>query len=262
MTVRPTPGKRLSSLTNGLIAPVDRAEFETDPVSRSMLIEERRHTRLARQAVIGCGVLLIILVIWAAIAPVHQVVTGRGEIVPEGLVQPVEHLEGGIVRDILVAPGDPVAAGDALVILDSTATRAELQRAEARRDSLLLSIERQLSLADGGDLVIAGDTVLRRIADSQSDALESASLHRDAQLDVLRAEAAAKEAELRGVLLEQHSNERERAIVRRELADYEAALETGAISRRERDQVARELIALDRDQLRLASSAAALTETI
>ena len=250
----PSPGQ--------VLAPVDSAEFEADPVSTSMLIEERRHTKLARQMVTGCAVVLFVLVGWAAIAPVHEVVSGNGEILPTGLVQPIEHLEGGIVADVLVSPGDRVAPGDPLVRLDTTTTRAELAKAQARLESLRLTIERQQSLASGDKLQAESNGLLLRLYDSQSEAFESSEQYRDAQLDVLRADLSIKEAELVGIMLEQEKNREELAIVSRQLADYDRAMRSGAISRRERDAIAREKLALERDEARLASTAQSLQASI
>lgn len=244
------------------LAPVESGEFDVDPVSTSMLIEERRHTRVARQTVTGCFVLLLVLIGWASLAPVHEVVTGHGEILPVGLVQPIEHLEGGIVLAVHVEPGDRVAAGDLLVELDATATQEELLRARTRLQSLQLTIERQQNLANGGELRPSIDTMWLRLYDSQTDALTSAEQYRDAQLDVLRAERSRFEAELAGILLEHDSNEDELTIVSQQLADYDRALLRGAVSQRERDGIARDVLALQRERSRLTSSAEALQASI
>ncbi|MFN3227790.1 MAG: HlyD family type I secretion periplasmic adaptor subunit [Hyphomicrobiales bacterium] len=244
------------------LAPVDSNEFDADPVSTSMLIEERRHTRVARQTIAGCLVLLVVLIGWASLAPVHEVVSGNGEILPVGLVQPVEHLEGGIVAAVHVEPGDRVSAGDLLVELDSASTREELVRAQTRLEALQLTIERQQNLANGGELRPSVDTMWLRLHDSQSEAQTSAEQYRDAQLDVLRAERSRLEAELAGVLLEQQSNDEELAIVNQQVAAYERALQSGAVSQRERDGVARDALSLQRERSRLASSADALRASI
>ncbi len=245
------------------VAPVESSEFESDPVSTSMLIEERRHTRLARQTVTGCAIVLLVLVLWATIAPIHEVVTGDGEILPEGLVQPVEHLEGGIVAAIHVNAGQRVSAGDALVDLDTTATQEEWIKAQARLQSLELTIAREQNLAGGDSMETAAiDSMWLRLYDSQADALSSAEQYRDAQLDVLRADKTRLEAELAGLLREQESNVNELAIVERQLTDYERAFQTGAVSRRERDAIEREAITLRREEARLASSIEALRASV
>lgn len=245
-----------------LIAPVGGAEFESDPISTSMLIEERRQTRLARQTVIGCALLLSALVVWAAMAPVNQLVFGNGEIMPVGLVQPVEHLEGGLVADVRVKPGDQVAEGDVLVSLDTTTTAAELAKAEARLESLRLTIERQMSLANGYALDTHSHALLLRLYDSQAQAFASSEQYREAQLDVIRADLAVQQAELRGMSPQRQKNREELAILRRQLADFDRGVQAGAISRRARDEIARDKLELEREQAEIASRATSLKASI
>ncbi len=251
----------------GLLAPTDVEVFKSDPVAVNMLIEERRQTKFARNAIATCFMMLTIFVVWAAFAPVHEVITGQGEVLPDGLVTQIQHLEGGIIEDVLIAPGERVEVGDVLVTLDTTSSEAELAKALARFNSAKLSIARLQSLANDrrttgldADLPLRrldDDLPLRRMVDSQEAASESAEGYRNAQLDVIAAEVSMKKAELSGILIEQVKTQEELTIVNRQLVDYEAALKTGAISRRERDGIAREKLALEREEIRLNSRAVA-----
>ncbi|HEX6011848.1 MAG TPA: hypothetical protein VFY87_08620, partial [Geminicoccaceae bacterium] len=62
---------------------------------------------------------------WAATAPLAGAALAPAVVAPEGSRKTVQHLEGGIVRRILVRDGSVVAAGQTLVELDDTAARAE-----------------------------------------------------------------------------------------------------------------------------------------
>jgi HlyD family secretion protein len=64
---------------------------------------------------------------WGTIAPLEGAVIAPGVIVVENNISKVQHLVGGVVGDILVKEGQRVSAGDVLVRLDETATRANLQ---------------------------------------------------------------------------------------------------------------------------------------
>ena len=77
------------------------------------------------------GLLFILIFIfgfgaWAALAPLESAAIAPGEIVVEGDRQTVEHLEGGIVGEILVKEGDIVSAGEPLILLDDTQARASV----------------------------------------------------------------------------------------------------------------------------------------
>jgi HlyD family secretion protein len=66
--------------------------------------------------------------VWAALAPLHGAVVAPGTFVATGQNKLVQHLEGGIVREISVGEGDLVAAGQTLVRMDETSARAKLRR--------------------------------------------------------------------------------------------------------------------------------------
>src|SRR6201996_9733991 len=73
---------------------------------------------------------LIILVtfgvfgVWASVAPIDSAATAPGVVTVESNRRAIQHLEGGIVRDILVEEGSRVKAGDTLVRLEDTRARA------------------------------------------------------------------------------------------------------------------------------------------
>lgn len=63
------------------------------------------------------------LLIWAVWAPLHAAVHAQGELTFQNKRQAVQHLEGGIVKKILVKDGDTVKAGQPLVILEDDQVR-------------------------------------------------------------------------------------------------------------------------------------------
>ena len=64
---------------------------------------------------------------WAVTAPLHSAAIASGIISPDGSRRTVQHLEGGIVREILVKDGDEVFEGQSLVILEDTRARANFE---------------------------------------------------------------------------------------------------------------------------------------
>ena len=69
---------------------------------------------------------------WAAVAPLESAAIAPGIIGVSTERRTVQHLEGGIVDEILVADGDEVAAGQTLIVLDGTAARAALDLLEGQ----------------------------------------------------------------------------------------------------------------------------------
>ena len=72
---------------------------------------------------------------WAVLAPLESAAIAPGVLGVSGKRKTVQHLEGGIVADILVEEGDTVAAGQTLIVLDDTQARASLSMLQGRYHS-------------------------------------------------------------------------------------------------------------------------------
>src|SRR5262245_4405725 len=65
---------------------------------------------------------------WAATAPLASAVVASGSFVATGQKKQVQHLEGGILREMLVREGDTVQVNQPLLRLDATTVKAKLRR--------------------------------------------------------------------------------------------------------------------------------------
>ncbi len=64
---------------------------------------------------------------WSTFAPLESAAIAFGTVESESSRKTIQHLEGGIIREILVADGDVVRAGQILISLEDTKARAEVQ---------------------------------------------------------------------------------------------------------------------------------------
>jgi HlyD family type I secretion membrane fusion protein len=71
--------------------------------------------------------------VWGNLAPIAGAVVASGVFVATGQNKIVQHLEGGVIREIYVHEGDVVSQGQILLEVDDTSARAELQRLFLRR---------------------------------------------------------------------------------------------------------------------------------
>lgn len=88
---------------------------------------------------------------WGFQAPLASAVVSQGQIAVEGSSKTVQHLEGGIVGEILVADGDVVRQGEPLVRFDVTDVRAALATLHSEHVSLsarALRLEAELKSRD------------------------------------------------------------------------------------------------------------------
>lgn len=86
---------------------------------------------------------------WASFAEISGAVVASGNVVVETNIKQVQHQEGGIVKAIKVKDGDKVEAGDLLIQLDDTVTRANLAIVTKQLDSLYAQASRLNAEQDG-----------------------------------------------------------------------------------------------------------------
>lgn len=130
-----------------------------DEVPRSV----RGHT------VIGICLLLITFGgfgLWAFRAPLAAAVIAQGSFVATGQNKIVQHLEGGVIEEILVNEGDVVQAGDVILRLDQTAAEANKRELAVRKARLEATAHRLLAEYGNLDELVFPDDLL---ADAEAD---------------------------------------------------------------------------------------------
>ena len=131
---------------------------------------------------------------WAVTAPLNGAVVGNAVVKVEGNRKSVQHLDGGIVKELRVKEGDRVNAGDVLIVLDETQARAEydvlsqqymvLRATEAR---LLTELDRGAELVMPEDLKARPeDSYLKSVWNGQVSQFESRRAAIEGQRSVIR----------------------------------------------------------------------------
>src|SRR5689334_9778675 len=126
----PSPQSRLPERGTGvLITAID--EFEplqfpwcSAPTPASPRGRLRSVTLAGNLLVVG---FVLGLGIWSAFAPLESAAIASGVVESESSRKTIQHLEGGIIRKILVSDGDIVRSGQTLIALDDTRADSELQ---------------------------------------------------------------------------------------------------------------------------------------
>ena len=91
---------------------------------------------------------------WAVTAPLNSAVMGMAEVKVEGNRKSVQHLDGGIVKELRVHEGDSVKAGDVVLVLDDNLLRSQYDTLSQERVMLAAS-EARLVAEQDGDATIA-----------------------------------------------------------------------------------------------------------
>ena len=103
-------------------------------------------TALVGIFVIGAGT-------WAAFAPLESAAVASGVVVSSSHRKTIQHLEGGIIRQILVHDGDEVKAGQSLIRLDNTKARTSLAAIKGQLWDAKAREARLLAERDGADSI-------------------------------------------------------------------------------------------------------------
>ena len=90
----------------------------------------------------GIVAFFVLIIGWAAWAEIDRTVRGMGRVIAASELQVVSSLEGGVLEEILVRPGDEVTAGQPLLRLDPTETGASLGSTEATAQALDMKVAR------------------------------------------------------------------------------------------------------------------------
>jgi len=83
-------------------------------------------------------ILLAILLVWANFTKLDEVTVAEGEVVPLGDVKTIQHLEGGIVKEIHVTDGERVEKGAPLMLLNLATSGVNREELQVRLDGQLL----------------------------------------------------------------------------------------------------------------------------
>lgn len=102
---------------------------------------------------------------WAYTARINGAVIAPATLVVESYSKRVQHNEGGIVKNILVKDGDRVTAGQDLLLLDTTETKAELDIIQGMLDEMLIKKARLEAQRDGSADVVLPESLVPRASE-------------------------------------------------------------------------------------------------
>lgn len=142
--------------------------------------------------------LIAVLIAWGYFAHIEEVAVASGEVVPQGQIKVIQHLEGGIVSEIFVSEGTTVSAGDPLLQLDRGligSTREELQ---IELDGLILSRARLDAESRDDELVFPQEEATRRpdLVASERKTHEGHKRELESTLGVLREQLRQREQDV------------------------------------------------------------------
>lgn len=134
--------------------------------------------------------------VWSAVAPLSEAAIAPGMIKVEGTRRTIQHLEGGIVREILVRDGDRVRAGQVLMRLDDIRAGTDVETLRSQRWSMMAQDARLAAeLSDATTVTFPED--LRNAAEPRAqDAIAGQTAVFEARRAALVSQVAVQEARI------------------------------------------------------------------
>lgn len=140
---------------------------------------------------------LLVVSAWASQAKLDQIAVAPGVVVPQGSVRTIQHLEGGIVTEILVKDGDRVQAGTPLLKLDLASGGLRPAEIQGHLDGLRLQRARLMAHVANIDLVLPEAEAERHaaLANAERSAYTNRRREHETNLRMLQSQRDERELE-------------------------------------------------------------------
>jgi HlyD family type I secretion membrane fusion protein len=189
---------------------------------------------------------------WSNTALIAGAVITSGAFVTTGQNKIIQHLEGGVIRDILVHEGDVVEVGQTLIQLDETASKAELDRmvlrhmrSEAMEARLVAEIRDEAQVTFPSDLLARrNDPDIKSIVGAQQLTFDAWRKNLEADIAALHDGISAIKERITAAQTQKKAVERQIQLIGEELASKSALLPEGLVRKPE-------ILALQRAQAAL-----------
>lgn len=192
--------------------------------------------------------------VWAATAPLDSAVVAPGVVAVESNRKLIQHLEGGIVGEIMVTEGQEVEAGQTLVRLLPTQTQAN-QTILQQRVAVLRATQVRLE-AERGNLAepefsgitgIEDHTALATAIKEQGQLFTERKAIRDSKISILQSRIEQFHQQIAGVTVQREAIQKQQASIDAEIARLRNGESTGVVR-------ANQITAMERDSAALTGN--------
>lgn len=227
-------------------------------------IHEKALRRAALTGAVMIGLFGGTIGLWAATSTLSGAVVAIGQFVVDSYVKKVQHPTGGIVGELKVHEGERVEAGDLLIRLDETLTRANLQMVVKQLNEFAARRARLEAERDGVEEMkvpaeLAGhfdDPAVVTLFQSERTLFEARLRARAGQKSQLQKRIAQLEDEIVGLKAQQASKVREAALIADELKGVRELYQKNLVQLPRLNALEREAASLEGQRGQLVASVA------
>jgi membrane fusion protein, adhesin transport system len=178
-------------------------------------------------------VFLVVALVWANFATLDEVAHANGRIIPSGQVQVVQNLEGGILAEVMVMPGDHVAKDQSLIRMDDTRFASSFNEGKITLQALQAMGARLQAEISGEEFVVPENfpTDHLDLIENERHLYQSRQLELSSTLDILSQQLNQHTQALAELQAEEKKLGRNAEFAKQELELTEPLVETGAVSK-------------------------------
>ncbi|MEJ1298554.1 MAG: HlyD family type I secretion periplasmic adaptor subunit [Candidatus Sedimenticola sp. (ex Thyasira tokunagai)] len=96
---------------------------------------------------------------WAHFGKLDVVSQTTGAVVPSSQIKSIQHLEGGVIKELLIKEGERVTKGQELIVLEAISSGADVDEIQVRMDALKVEIARLSAEAEVKEKLIFPETL-------------------------------------------------------------------------------------------------------
>lgn len=172
---------------------------------------------------------------WATFAPLESASIASGQVAVDSRRQTVQHLEGGIIQEILIDEGSIVQQGDVLIRLDTTRAAANLELLRGQYLSAIGSKARLQTERDGADQIaffaeLADEDLTqeeRAIIEGQQNVFDTRQRYMNGQRDILDQRVLQLNEQISAFQAQEKAETAQLALIREEIGAVKELVEKG-----------------------------------
>jgi HlyD family secretion protein len=222
---------------------------------------------IRQHVIVGCAVVAFLAIGlggWASTAEISGALIAQGSLVVDSNVKKVQHPTGGVVGEVRVRDGDRVKAGDILIRLDETVTRANLAIVTKGLVELYARKARLAAERDGADSVAVPKELADQVNEpdvqealaSERKLFELRHTARVGQKDQLQQRIKQLNEQIVGLTAQQEAKAKEMSLIDQELQGVRELWEKNLVQINRLTSLAREEARLEGERGQLIASAA------
>ena len=219
-------------------------------------LETKARARGWRRSAFLIILAIAVLLTWANYAELEEVAVASGEVVPQGQVKVIQHLEGGIISQIFVTEGTIVEAGNLLLQLDRGITGSNRDEVQIELDGLILTRVRLVAESQGTELMFPEAESARQpeLVVAERQTFEGHKLELASTITVLREQQRQRELDVRQIRAQLNSVRNNLALTLERFVMSEELLSEGLTPKIDHVQIKQEVEELQGEMEELKSA--------